>query len=102
MSELYFKIKDNLENRFCNFNKKFATNFALVSLSILDSSSFSTHQIATSMSKILNINFHSSENRLFRFLSARNLEIGDKAFRNLINLVFELLKKRWKRLFSLN
>lgn len=94
MSELYSKIKDSLEKRFCNFQKNFATNFALVSLAILDSSSFSTHQIAASMSKILGINFHSSENRLSRFLSAKNLEIGDKAFRNLINLVFELLEKR--------
>lgn len=94
MSGLYSKIRDSLEKRFCNFQKSFARNFALIPVCMVDSGSFSTHQVATSMSQILDISFHSSENRLSRFLATKNLEIGDKAFRNLINLTFEMLEKR--------
>lgn len=93
MSNLYSNIRDNLENRFCNFQKSFARNFALISVCMLNSGSFSTHQIATSMSQILGTSFHSSENRLSRFLATDKLEIGDKTFRILINMVFEMLKK---------
>lgn len=94
MTPIYTEINNNLTNRFCNIHQKIARNIALISLSIMDSGSFSTHQIATSMSKITGFNFHSSENRLSRFLANKNLEVGDKLFRKHINLVFEMLKKR--------
>lgn len=92
MSILYSKIRENLEKKFSNFHEKIARNIVLISVCILDSGAFSTHQIATSMSKMLDINFHSSENRLSRFLGTKSLEIGAKtlelAYRNLINLSF--------------
>ena len=80
MSNLYSQIQENIFNEFCNFRKTAAKNLSLISLSMLDSGSFSTHQIATSMSKMLAINFR-SENRLSRFLATKSLEIGAKNFR---------------------
>lgn len=94
MSSLHKEIEQNLVFRFRNFRKTVAKNLALVVLSIIDCGSFSTHQIATSMSKITNTAFHNGENRLTNFLTNHTFEVGDKAFRNLVNLVFELLLKR--------
>jgi hypothetical protein len=61
---------------------------------MIDSGSFSTHQIAISMAKITNTAFHNGENRLANFLNTDTFKVEDKAFRNLINLVFEILIKR--------
>jgi hypothetical protein len=94
MTQLYTEIQANIASRFRNFRKTAGDNLALVVVSIFDANSFSTHQIATSLAKITNKTFHNGENRLSNFLSTKTFEVGDKAFRNLVNLVFELLDKR--------
>lgn len=94
MTQIYTEIQANIASRFRNFRKTVGDNLALIVVGIFDSGSFSTHQIATSLAKITNKTFHNGENRLSNFLSTKTFEVGDKAFRNLINLVFELLAKR--------
>lgn len=94
MTNLYTEIEQNLTSRFCNFRKTVAKNLSLVVLATVDSGSFSTHKIATSMARITDTAFHNGENRLANFLKTKTFEVGDKAFRNLINLVFETLEKR--------
>jgi len=94
MSNLYSKIEQNLISRFCNFRKTVAKNLSLIILATIDCGSFSTHQIATSISKITNTAFHNGENRLANFLKNDTFRVEDKAFRNLINIVFDLLGKR--------
>lgn len=94
MSNLYTEIEQNLVSRFCNFRKTVAKNLSLIVLASVDCGSFSTHKIATSMAKITKTAFHNGENRLANFLNNKTFEVGDKAFRNLINLVFEMLEKR--------
>jgi len=94
MSNLYTEIEQNLIFRFRNFRKTVAKNLSLIVLATVDCGSFSTHKIATSMAKITDTAFHNGENRLANFLNNKTFEVGDKAFRNLINLVFEMLEKR--------
>lgn len=94
MSNLYSNIQQSLISRFCNFRKTVAKNLSLMVVASLDCHSFSTHKIATSVAKITGKTFHNGENRVANFLNASTFEVGDKAFRNLINLVFEMLTKR--------
>jgi hypothetical protein len=94
MSKLYTKIEQNLISRFCNFRKTVAKNLSLIVVASIDCNSFSTHKIATSVAKITDTAFHNGENRVANFLKTDTFEVGDKAFRNMINLVFDLLRKR--------
>jgi hypothetical protein len=89
---IYTKIIDQISSLFPNERDSTAHNVGLITACFIDSGSFSTHQLATSMSKITNNTFPSSENRVRRFL-ARDWIVSLDAYKIVTKFTLEKITK---------
>ena len=88
------KIRNCFHNIFHKFRKTTRENLFLIVHSLLLSKNCQLPQINLQMCSLLGTDFRANEARLDRFLKSKTLEIGDPAFRILIQLVFKLLEER--------
>ena len=88
------RIRNSFHGIFYKFRKSTRENLFLVVHSLLLSKNCQLPQIILQMCSLLGTNFKANEAKLDRFLKSKTLEIGDTAFRPLIQLVFKLLQER--------
>ena len=83
-----------ITNYFSKLGTKLSKSFAKYTSGIIDSGSFSTHEIARSVSKVTGKDFNTSEKSLNYLLNNDNFQIDDKFWRLYKNMSFELLEEQ--------